>query len=291
MPGEDVHEVVTGAVERAGAATVRIGSRGRGSGLVLAPGRVLTNLHNLRDSTTEVGFEDRAEQGTVHATDLDHDLVVLSVDTADTAPVEWGDPDVGVGDLVVGLSRSTTGLRATHGYVAQAGAAFRGPRGRRVKGAVEHTAPLARGASGGPLLDAQGRVVGVNTHRLGEGFYLAQPVTAALRDRLARLLEGESLRGRRLGIRVVPGPRARRLRRQVGLPDRAGLLVAGVDEGTPAAAAGLGEGDLLVAVDGAPVGGVDDLWDALDAAGEAVTVTVVRGSEERTVTVAFTTPG
>ena len=169
MPAEDVHEVVTRAVDRIGPATVRIGSRGRGSGLVVAAGRVITNLHNLRDSTTEVGFDGRAEQGSVHATDLDHDLAILEVDTGDTIPVEWGEPDVHVGDLVVGLSRSTTGLRATHGYVAQVGAAFRGPRGRRVKGAVEHTVPLARGASGGPLLDAEGRVVGLNTHRLGRG--------------------------------------------------------------------------------------------------------------------------
>jgi S1-C subfamily serine protease len=62
--------------------------------------------------------------------------------------------------------------------------AFRGPGGRRIEGSVEHTAPLAPGSSGGALLDASGKLVGINTNRIGEGFYLALPADAALRDRI-----------------------------------------------------------------------------------------------------------
>ncbi len=159
-----------------------------------------------------------------------------------------------------------------------------------MKGAVEHTAPLARGSSGGPLVDGAGRLVGINTHRLGDGFYLALPADADLRSRVDALLEGRHLRTPRLGIVVVPGPRAARMRRQVGLPDVDGLLVGGVVEGSPAAAAGLAEGDVLTAVDGQPVGDVDALWDALDAAGDSVELTVLRGTDERTVTVSFAEP-
>ena len=106
-------------------------------------------------------------------------------------------------------------------------------------GSVEHTAPLAPGSSGGALLDAPGRLLGINTNRLGEGFYLALPADDALRDRIDALGRGESTERPRLGIAVAPQHVARRLRRSVGLPERDGLLVRGVEDGSPAAAAGI----------------------------------------------------
>lgn len=272
-------------------ATVAIGRQARGAGVVIAPDRVLTSAHNLRDRTTQVTFADGSNaQARVLGTDVDHDVVVLDVPTGDVTPLEWAPEPVDVGDVVFALARGRGGDRITHGFTSAVGRAFRGPRGRRVKGALEHTAPLARGSSGGPLVDGAGRLVGVNTHRLGEGFYLALPADADLRSRVDALLEGRHLRTPRLGIVVVPGPRAAKMRRQVGLPDVDGLLVGGVVDGSPAATAGLAEGDVLTAVDGHPVGDVDALWDALDAAGDGVELTVLRGTEERTVTVSFADP-
>lgn len=274
----------------AGPATVSIGRHGRGTGVVVAPGRVLTNAHNLRDRTTQVTFADgRAAQGRVVGSDPDHDLVVLDVDTADAAPLAWSDQVLESGDAVFAAGRSPRGLRVTFGLVSAADRSFRGPRGRRVKGAVEHSAPLGRGSSGGPLLDATGALVGINTHRLGEGFYLAQPADEHLRARVQQLSDGAHLGGRRLGVAIVPADETARLRRRVGLPDQAGLLVQAVVPGSPAAAAGLDEGDLITAVGGTAVADVDDLWDALDLAGDPVEVAVLRGSEARTVTVSFTT--
>ena len=161
--------------------------------------------------------------------------------------------------------RGRQGLRVTFGVVSGVDREFRGPRGRRITGSVEHTAPLARGSSGGPLVDAEGRLLGINTHRLGDGFYLAIPADATLRERVDQLAAGQSPTRRRLGIAVAPSFVARRLRRAVGLPERDGLLVRGVDDGSPAAAGGVSTGDLIVSANGIDVGTADDLWAVLDA--------------------------
>jgi S1-C subfamily serine protease len=274
----------------AASATVAIGQDPRGAGVVVAPDRVLTSAHNLRDRTTQVTFADgTTAQGAVVGSDPDHDIVVLEVPTGAATPLTWAEAEPQIGDAVFALARGRGGDRITAGFVSGVGRTFRGPRGRRVSGAVEHTAPLAGGSSGGPLVDAEGRLVGLNTHRLGEGFYLALPADADLRGRVDALVGGAHLQARRLGVVIVPGPRAARMRARVGLPDAPGLLVRAVVADSPAATAGLAEGDLLTAVDGTPVPSVDDLWDALDAAAEraSVEVTVLRGVEERTVTVTF----
>src|SRR4029078_5752959 len=127
-----------------------------------------------------------------------------------------------------------------------------------IAGSIEHTAPLAPGSSGGAILDGKGRFLGLNTNRLGEGFYLALPADADLRGRVDALGRGEAPSRRRLGVAVAPAFVARRLRRSVGLPERDGLLVRGVEEGSAAAKAGIVEGDLIVAVAGVAVEDADD---------------------------------
>ena len=153
-------------------------------------------------------------------------------------------------------------------------------------GGVEHTAPLVRGASGGPVADAQGHVVGINTHRTGRGFYVARPIDAALRSTIEDLAAGKSVVRPRLGIALAPPEVAARLRASVGLPPRDGLLVRGVEPEGPADKAGIAEGDLLVAAGDAPLASIEALHNALGTS-ETLTLTVVRGIDERTVTVTF----
>ena len=271
-----------------GESLVTIGQDGRGSGIVIATGKVLTNAHNLRDRTTLVTFADgRAEQGTVAGADEDGDLVVLDVDTA-VAPATWAEQLPQAGDVIFALSRGGHRTRISFGMVSSVDVAFSGPRGRQVHGGIEHTAPLVRGASGGPVADAGGHVVGLNTHRTGRGFYVARPIDEALQSTIADLAAGNSVVRPRLGVALAPPEVAAKLRASVGLPECVGLLVRGVEPDGPAANAGIAEGDLLVAVGDIALATLAVLHDALGAASETFTLTVVRGTDERVVTVTFT---
>ena len=284
----ELQAAVTAVATKVGPSIVGIGSRQRGSGVVLASGKVLTNAHNIRGDEVSVTFADgRSTRGQLAGIDVDGDLAVVNVDTAGAKALEWGDGGaVAVGTVVFGAAATAGGgTRVTFGSVSATSRAFRGPGGRRIAGSIEHTAPLAPGSSGGALLDGQGRLLGLNTNRIGEGFYLALPADADLRSRIDALGRGESPSRRRLGVAVAPAFVARRMRRSVGLPERDGLLVRGVEDDSDAARAGIQEGDLIVEVAGKAVSDGDELIDALSSAPSPYEVKVVRGTEERTVMV------
>ena len=286
--GASIRELAQGA----GTSVVGVGQRwGVGSGIVLGEGTVLTNAHNVRGDRVTVTFADgREEEGTVAGRDVDGDLAVISVDTGGVPALPWADGAAAeVGTPVFALANpGGRGLRVTFGFVSGIERTFRGPRGRRITGSLEHTAPLLPGSSGGPLLTAAGQLLAINTNRLGEGFYLAIPADETLRGRADTLTRGESAQSPRLGVAIAPNFVARRLRRAVGLPDADGLLVRDVVDDSPAARAGLAKGDLITAAAGNPIGTPDDLFDALaGAAGGAIELTIVRGTEERTIQVTF----
>lgn len=283
----ELSEAVAAIAAAAGPSIVGIGSRQRGSGVVVADGRVLTNAHNLRGETVTVRFADgRAVEGTVTGVDWDGDLAVIEVDTTGVPALAWGSVAPTIGTAVfAAAATSSGGARVTFGFVSSVERAFRGPGGRSIVGSLEHTAPLAPGSSGSALLDADGALAGLNTNRVGEGFYLALPADAAFRARVEALGRGESTQRPRLGIAVAPADVARRLRRATGLPARDGVLVREVEAGSPAARAGIAEGDLLVAVGATPTPDVDELHASLAAAALPFEVSLVRGAEERTVTV------
>ncbi|MBW3548577.1 MAG: S1C family serine protease [Actinobacteria bacterium] len=288
---EELQHAAAAVAEKVGPAVVRIGrAPGRGAGVVIATGQVATNAHNLRGEQTTVTFTDgRVETGRVAGVDVDGDLAVVAVDTGAIAAPDWAEP-ASPGLPVFALARSASGdLRVSFGLVSTVGQAFRGPRGRRIVGSIEHTAPLRRGSSGGPVVDGAGRLLGVNTHRLGDGFYLALPAGDELRARLDALARGQSPRRRHLGVALAPAEAARHLRRAVGLPERDGLLVRAVQPGSPAERAGLRQGDLIVVAAGDAVASADALHAALDAVDEggSLALRIVRGSEELDVTVAF----
>ena len=291
-PMDELGKAIASVASTAGASTVGIGNRWRGgSGVVVEAGKVLTNAHNLHGDEVHVFFADgREAEGKVLGADGDGDLAVVGVDTGDAPAIGWGDgTTLAIGSPVVAIGNPAgNGLRVTFGFVSGVGREFRGPRGRRVAGAVEHTAPLLPGSSGGPIVDGDGKLLGINTNRLGSGFYQAIAADGALKDRVAALGRGESPKRRRLGLGLAPAHVARQLRRAVGLEERDGLLVRDVEEGSPAAAAGIAEGDLIVAAAGRPVTTADDLFEAMGsvASDAALPLTVLRGSEERTVSIA-----
>jgi serine protease Do len=288
----DIQQAIASAAERVGPAVVGFG-RGwaRGSGVVVAPGRVLTVAHNLRGSDVTVNFADgRTEAGTVAGSDPDYDLAVVRVDTGDVEPVAWDPATVGatIGAPVIALAnRGGRGLRATLGFVSSGGRDIRGPRGRAIAGCIEHTAPLPRGSGGGPVVDADGRLLGLNAIRLEGDLIIAIPAGEELAGRAERLWAGEGSRRVRLGVALAPPRVARRMRRAVGLPERDGVLVRSVADASPAGAAGIERGDLIVSAGGRPLDKIDALYEALDAAspGDSLELRVVRGTDERDITV------
>lgn len=289
---EEIGAGVAAVATTVGASVVGIGRDGRGSGVVVDDGQVLTNAHNLRGDEVTVTFGDgRSTIGTVAGVDPDGDLAVIKVDTSGAKAIDWGAGDAAkVGDAVFGVAATRGGgVRVTFGLISSVERSFRGPGGRRIAGSVEHTAPLAPGSSGSALVDDAGRLIGLNTNRIGEGFYLALPADAALKTRVDALGRGESARRQRLGVAIAPSHVARRLRRSVGLPERDGILVRGVEDGSAAAVAGVQAGDLIESAGGRDIRDADDLQDALAALEPPFDLGIVRGAEELKLTV--TKPG
>jgi serine protease Do len=289
---DGIQEEIQRVAEHVSNAVVGIGQRwGVGSGIVIAKDQVLTNAHNVRGDEVDVTFNDgRTAKGQVAGADIDGDVAVISVETSDAPAIEWaagGAPQLGTPVFAL-ANPGGRGLRVTLGFITGVERSFRGPRGHRITGSVEHDAPLLPGSSGGPIVDAGGRLLGLNTNRLGEGFYLAIPADGALRGQVDTLARGESKDRARLGIGVAPTHVARRMRRAVGLPEADGLLVRMVEDDSPASRAGLAEGDLIVLAGGKPVGGVDDLYEALGAADGTIQLIILRGTDERAVDVQLT---
>jgi len=281
-----VEEVVASA----GSSVVGLaeGARG-GSGVVVERGRVLTLARNLRGEEVSVVFSDgRRERGSVAGTDADRGIAVLEADTGEAIGVPWADAQAPViGARVFALADPAgRGLRVTAGAVASAPQSLRGPRGRLLEGLIEHTAPLPRGSGGGPLLDGEGGLLGLNAVRLGHGLIFALP-TAPVRERIADIAAGKTPTQKRLGVAVVTPRIARRLRGAVGLPEREGVLVRAVQRQSPAERAGVERGDLIVAIGGREVDSLDALFAALDAAPleQPVALRVLRGEREREVEV------
>ncbi len=291
---ETLQDAIAEVAEKVGPSVVGLGRGwGSGSGVIIAPGQVLTAAQNLRrDEITVVFSDERRATATVAGVDADVGLAVLTADSGELPPVTWepaGEP--GIGAAVVALADpGGRGLRATQGFVSSAPRSFRGPRGRRVRGAIEHSAPLPRGSSGGPLVSPAGNLLGVNSVRLEGGLILAAPAGEAVKRRVLALARGEAPVAHRLGVAVAPPRVARRMRRAVGLPERDGLLVRAVEDDSAAAAAGIERGDLIVAVGTGELEGIDSLYSALDAIpaeGGELELVVVRGSDERSVTASF----
>jgi serine protease Do len=257
-----------------------VGLRGgaRGSGTIVASNRIVTSAANLTEGEPEVVFADgRSARATVTGLDRRRGFAALTVDTGALAPLAFGPASPPIGTTVVALANPWgRGLSATLGFVASS-------RNRPAAG-VAHTALCPRGASGGPLVAPDGALLGFNLTRLDGGFVLATATDVETRERIEQLVAGERRSDRTLGVAIAPSRVARRLRRSVGLDERDGLLVRGVEADSAAFRAGIRQGDLIVAIGDSPIVTVDDLLAHLESDGGEIEVGVLRGVEERTLT-------
>lgn len=287
---------VIGAVERVGPAVVRVAggrkastgpeSVGLGSGVIVAPdGYLLTNAHVVAGlKTPQIGLADgRRAAATVVGTDPVTDLAVLRAAATDLPYAELGDSvRLRVGQLVVAIG-NPLGFDATvsAGVLSALARAWRGREGRLLEPILQHTAPLNPGNSGGPLVDAGGRVVGLNTAIVAgaQGIGFAVPSNTAAWV-LSQLLAHGRVRRAVLGIAGHDRRLDRRRVRHFELAAATAVAVVEVTPDGPASRAKLQPGDFIVALDGTPVRGIDDLQRALAERplGTPVRLTVLRGA-------------
>jgi S1-C subfamily serine protease len=273
------------AVERAGHAVVTVDAR-RGlpaTGIVWpGDGIVVTADHVVeRDEDIAVILPDeRRVPAQVAGRDPGSDLAVLRLTGAAPAPATLAPAAATkVGHLVLALGRPAGGtLMASFGIISALGGRWRTARGGTLDGYVRADLALYPGFSGGPLVDMQGRVVGLNSWHLARGEALALPAALA-HDIVQLLLTQGRIRRAYLGVTSQPVALPSAMRQQLGLQQESALMVLGVEPGSPAEQGGLLLGDLLLALGGQPVTDAEDLRQALGpaAAGQPTTLTVVRG--------------
>jgi len=272
------------AVARVAAAVVRVNGRRRraGSGVVIAQNTVLTASHVLeREEDLSVETADgRTLSARFAGRDHSSDLAVLKVEGLDIEPATTveGDARVGQISLAVGSPSRGEGPRATLGVVSAVGGPVRSRRGPRLERYIQTDATPYPGFSGGPLIDARGNVLGILVSGWGRGAAFAIPADIAWRT-AGTLSEQGSVKRGYLGILSQPVrlPDGQSL----GLTQRGGLLVVGVEDGSPADRGGLIVGDILATLDGQPVEDTDDLLVLLagNRVGRAVPVKLVRGGD------------
>lgn len=272
------------AVENVATAVVRVNGRRRrsGSGVVFAQNMVLTASHVLeREEDLSVETADgRTLSARFAGRDHSTDLAVLNVGGLDIDPATPAEGDARVGQisLAVGSHSRGEGPRATLGVVSAVGGPVRSRRGPRVERYIQTDATPYPGFSGGPLIDARGDVLGILVSGWGRGAAFAIPADIAWRT-AGTLSERGSVKRGYLGILSQPVrlPDGQRL----GLTQRGGLLVVGVEDGSPADRGGLIVGDILATLDGQPIEDTEDLLVLLagDRVGRSVPVKLVRGGE------------
>jgi len=261
--------------------------RGGGSGFVFTPdGLILTNSHVVHDaSRIDVTLADgRRMPATPIGDDPASDLAVVRVNEPGLSAAALGDSQqLRVGQLVVALG-SPYGFQSTvtAGVVSALGRSLRSYSGRLIDDVIQTDAALNPGNSGGPLVDSAGRVVGVNTATIlpAQGICFAIGINTA-KFVASRVLRDGRIRRSFIGVSAQTVPVHRRVVRFYDLAKESGALVLSVEENSPAKRAGLRDGDIIVALEGKPVAGVDDLHRLLAdiPAGASCALTVLRHTE------------
>lgn len=284
-------DAMADAVERAGAATVLVNARRRhpASGVGYQADLVLTADHVLEreEDITVILADGRELAATIAGRDPGSDLAVLRVQGGALPVAEPAPAEARIGQLVLALGRpGTEGIQASVGVVGAVGGPVRTGRGSLLERYLRTDTTPYPGFSGGPLIDAAGRVVGINTSGLSRAGALTIPASLAWRIAEALAAHGSIRRGY-LGIRSQPVAIPAAQRQALGREQATGLLLVSVEENSPAGRDGLLVGDILVGVAGQPIVDPDELQGVLTGTivGQPTPIEVLRGGQPATVTV------
>jgi S1-C subfamily serine protease len=272
------HELAS-IVDRVGRTVVSVNARPRlsSTGVHWRPGIIVTADHTVRadEDITITDCDGRSIAARLAGRDPGTDLAVLRIEDTGLPAADLGDSaSLEVGHIVLALGN---GPRASWGVVSATGGLWRTWRGGEIDRFVRLDLTLYPGFSGGPLVDAEGRIVGINTSGLARQLELAIPATTVTRVTDELLEKGRVSRGF-LGVGLQPVRLPEELKRLVPHGAEVALIVISVKPDGPAARSGLMLGDVLVALDGAPVGAPDDVQAVVGArrVGSTLTATIVR---------------
>jgi len=271
------------AVDTASPAVVRVEGRPRlaSSGIVWSAEGIIATAHHVleRETNIKVGLPDGgAAPATLVGVDPTTDLAVLRVEASGLKPPTWAEVDsLRVGHLVMALGRPGRSVQATLGIVSALGDGWRTPAGGKVDRYLQTDVVMYPGFSGGPLVDVSGNALGLNTSAL-RGVSLAIPA-ATLRRVVETLLAHGRIRRGYLGVGSQPVRLPATLAQQLG--QETGLLVASVEPGSPAEAAGMLLGDIIVGLEGQPLRRLEELLAFLseERIAKAVPMKILRGGQ------------
>jgi S1-C subfamily serine protease len=287
----DFSNGLAAAVEHGGAGTLLVDARHRypASGIAFAADLVLTADHVVtrEDNLRIVTAEGKTFPVTVAGRDPSSDLALLRLSEKALTAAKVSEAAPKVGQLVLALGRpSSEGVQASWGIITAVGGQTRTGRGGLLDEYIQTETTSYPGFSGGPLVDTEGRVLGLNTSGLTRGMALTIPVKFAWRiaDSLAK--HGTVKRGY-LGVRTQTVDIPEAARTALKRAQEHGLLVMWLEEKGPAEKSGLLVGDIIVAISGQAVGDPDDLFAALngDVVGKSIAVEVLRGGKPETIQV------
>jgi S1-C subfamily serine protease len=286
---EQMSSDLAAAVEASGASLVRVEARRRqpATGIVWsADGLIVTAHHVVEREEIRVGLPDgTVVKAALVGRDPSTDVAVLRAEAGGLTPATWfSEADVRVGQLVLAVGRPDAALQATLGVINTVDGEWRTMGGGTVAKFIQTDVTMYPGFSGGPLVAASGAFVGMNSSALARGMSIALPPSTLVRVADALVSHGRVRRGF-LGVSAQPARLPSALAEAVG--QETGLLLISVEAGSPAEAAGMVLGDVLISLDGVSVRHMDDLMGALagDRVGKAVEAKIVRGGQAQSVTV------
>ena len=280
---------IVNAVETGSAGTVLVNSRRRfpASGVVYQPGLVLTADHVIEneDEITILSPDRQQFKAVLAGRDPGSDLALLRLESAALTALEVSKNEARLGQLTLALGRpSLDGIQVSLGAISAMGGPVRDGRGGLLEKYLQAEVNPQPGFSGGPLIDTEGQVLGINTSGIAGGILLTIPVSIAWAVAETLAAHGSIQHGY-LGIRSQPTKLPDAAREALGRDQRMGLLLVGLEDDGPALQGGLLVGDILVAVNSNPVADPDHLWMQLSGkiVGKNVPVEVLRGGQKKVI--------